>query len=152
MMPTCTSYLMTKTVLCGVTNVLKVSVAMEGVRLVQHNTNFATVHSQMTWGSGSMELKYCSVPQIRPPSRISPPCVFSAKSCRGIFIPHISPPPQKTTHTHPTVKILFKPLGYLPLKCLQQTWTTRINDGHASYFAKAPCFLALQRWSSSAYC
>ena len=36
---------------------------------------------------------YRSVPQIRPPSRISPPCIFSAKSCRGIFIPRISPPP-----------------------------------------------------------
>ena len=35
---------------------------------------------------------YRSVPQIRPPSRISPPCIFSAKSCRGIFIPRISPP------------------------------------------------------------
>ena len=36
---------------------------------------------------------YRSVPQIRPPSRISPPCIFSAKYCWGIFIPRISPPP-----------------------------------------------------------
>ena len=40
---------------------------------------------------------------------------------------------------------LPKPLGCLPLKCLPQTGTTRINDGHASYFVKAPCFFAPQR-------
>ena len=33
------------------------------------------------------------------------------------------------------------------IKCLLQTWTALINDGHASYFAEAPCFLA-PRWSS----
>ena len=71
---------------------------------------------------------YRSVPQIRPP-----PCVFRTKSCWGIFIPRISPQPQKKTHTHPTVEILFKPLGCLPLKCLPRTWTARIKDGHASY-------------------
>ena len=38
--------------------------------------------------------KYRSVPQIRPPPPLAhkPPCIFSAKSCRGIFIPRISPP------------------------------------------------------------
>ena len=41
---------------------------------------------------------YRSVPQIRPPSRISPPCIFNAKSCRGTFIPRISPPPTPTMH------------------------------------------------------
>ena len=46
---------------------------------------------------------YRSVPQIRLPSRISPPCLFSAKSCWGIFILHISSPTQKKTHTLPTV-------------------------------------------------
>ena len=34
---------------------------------------------------------YCSVLQIRPPSHISPPCIFSTKPCRGIFIPRIGP-------------------------------------------------------------
>ena len=43
--------------------------------------------------SFSMKNKYRSVPQIGPPSRISPPCIFSAKSCRGIFILRITPPP-----------------------------------------------------------
>ena len=32
--------------------------------------------------------KYHSVPQIHPPSRISPPCIFSANSYWGIFISH----------------------------------------------------------------
>ena len=49
--------------------------------------------------------------------------------------------------THPEVEILrlslFKPLGCLLLKCLPRTRTARSNDGHASYFAEAPCFLAL---------
>ena len=36
--------------------------------------------------------KYCSVSQIHPPfaNKPPPPCIFSVKSCRGIFIP--SPP------------------------------------------------------------
>ena len=58
--------------------------------------------------------------------------------------------------THPAVKILrsslFKPLGCLPLKCLPQTRTARINDGHASYFTEVPCFLTPKHWSSSANC
>ena len=37
-------------------------------------------------------MNYRSVPQIRLPSRMSPPAFFSAKSCGGIFIPRISPP------------------------------------------------------------
>ena len=32
-----------------------------------------------------MQYKYCSVLQIRPPP--PPPCIFSAKSCNGMFIP-----------------------------------------------------------------
>ena len=31
------------------------------------------------------------------------------------------------------------PLDCLPLKCLLRTRTARINDGHVSYFAEAPC-------------
>ena len=45
-------------------------------------------------------VQYRSVPQIRPPpSRISPPCIFSGKSCGSIFIPRISPPPFVETPT-----------------------------------------------------
>ena len=69
--------------------------------------------------------------------------IYSTKSCWGIFIPHISPPPQKKTHTHLTVE-LFQSLSCLPLKCLSRTWTAQINDGHASYFAEGLCFLAPQ--------
>ena len=36
---------------------------------------------------------------------------------------------------------LFKPLVCIMLKCLPQPWTTHSNNGHASYFAEAPCFL-----------
>ena len=82
--------------------------------------------------------QYHSVPQIRPPSRISPLCVFSTKSCWGIFILRISPPLQKMTHTHLTVEMLFKPLGCLPLKCLpwirtypDQRWTRQLLRGSA---------------------
>ena len=47
--------------------------------------------------------------------------------------------------------IEIKPLACLLLKCLPRTRTARSNDGHARYFAEAPCFLAPQRWSSLAY-
>jgi len=40
----------------------------------------------------SLFVKYRSVPHIRPPSRISPPYVFSQSSCTGIFISRIGPP------------------------------------------------------------
>ena len=36
--------------------------------------------------------KYRSVPHICPPSRISPPYIFSRSSCTGIFISQIGPP------------------------------------------------------------
>ena len=57
------------------------------------------------------------------------------------------------TKTHPAVEIIIeiKPLGCLLLKCLLRTRTTRSNDGHASYFTEAHCFLAPQCCSSSAY-
>ena len=47
-------------------------------------------------------------------------------------------------HKPPRRILLFKSLG-----CLPRTQTARINDGHASYFAEVPCFLAPQDWSSS---
>jgi len=39
--------------------------------------------------------------------------------------------------------LLFR-VPQTPLKCVPQTRTARINDGHASYFAEAPCLLAPQ--------
>ena len=36
---------------------------------------------------------YRRIPQIRPPSRISPPCNFGSSSCIGSFVSCISPPP-----------------------------------------------------------
>ena len=50
--------------------------------------------------------KYCSVLQIAPPLCISPPCNFSTKSCRGIFISLIStpPPPFSSKHLHSQVQ------------------------------------------------
>ena len=95
---------------------------------------------------------YCSVPQICPPSRISPPpCIFSANSRLGIFIPRISPPPpEEDSSRNRFLYLTSKPLGCLPLKCLLRTRTARINNGHTSYFAEASCFLDPQRWSSLA--
>ena len=54
-----------------------------------------------------------------------------------------------TSHTHKedssrSRNIEIKPLGCPLLKCLPRTRTARINNGHASYFAEASCFLALQ--------
>ena len=40
------------------------------------------------------------------------------------------------------IKSLFKPLCCLLLNSLPRTRTARRNNGHASYFAEAPCFLA----------
>ena len=83
------------------------------------------VYRMPNLSSACCNMASCSVPQICPPSRISPPCIFSTKSCWGIFIPHLS------------------------LGCLQRTQTARINDRYASYFAEVPCFLDPQDWSSS---
>ena len=77
-----------------------------------------------------------------------PPCIFSAKSCRGIFIPRISPPgmvAQERSHAASiqplnSIASSFKPLGCLLLNCLPRTRTSCSNDGHGSYFAEAPCF------------
>ena len=64
--------------------------------LGQQTTNQIHIH----FAGNILNLTYRSVPQIRPPSRISPPCIFSAKSCRGIFIPRISPsPPPSFLHS-----------------------------------------------------
>ena len=102
------------------------------------------------WSTYSMPIKvYCnyhSVPQIRPP-----PFIFGTKCGWGIFIPHISPTPPSEEYSSCSRNINIKPLGCLPLKCLPWTRTARINDGHASYFAEVPSFLALQCWRLSAY-
>ena len=107
-------------------------------------------------------LKYCSVPQICPPSsRISPPA-FLAQTLAEVFYPAYEPPtPHSTPHSTPRRRLipqskyrdyfyLHKPLSCLPFKCLLRMRTTRINDGHASYFVEVPCFLAPQRLSSLA--
>jgi len=47
-------------------------------------------------------MSYSSVPHIRPPSRISPPYIFSQSSCSGIFISRIGPP----NHGH-SIKMIF---------------------------------------------
>jgi len=41
--------------------------------------------------SGRLQYTYHSVPQICPPSHISPPYIFSQSTCTGIFISHIGP-------------------------------------------------------------
>ena len=41
-------------------------------------------------------------------------------------------------------------LGCLPLKCLLQIRTARINNGSSATSRKCPTFLPLKRWSSSA--
>ena len=48
---------------------------------------------------------------------------------------HQSSPEEDSFHSQ---NIEIKPLGRLLLKCLPRTWTTRSNDGHASYFGKRP--------------
>ena len=48
---------------------------------------------------------YRSVPQIHPPSRISPPCIFSAKFCGGIFYPAYKPPPSSSRRNSYKVSI-----------------------------------------------
>ena len=50
------------------------------------------VHSHQR-RSDTSDVIYRSVPQIPPP-----PAFFSAKSCRGIFIPHISPPSVRNSY------------------------------------------------------
>ena len=52
------------------------------------------------------------------------------------------PLPEEDSFRSRNIEYLPKPLGCLPLNCLLRTRTARINDGHASYFAEAPCFLA----------
>ena len=67
------------------------------------------------------------------------------------FYPAHKPPPPRRRLIPQSKYWLFKPLGCLLLECLPRTRTARINDGHASYFAGAPCFLAPQSWSSSTW-
>ena len=47
------------------------------------------------------KLKYRRIPRLRPPSRISPPCIFSSSSCIGSFVSRISPPPSLTVKWSP---------------------------------------------------
>ena len=103
---------------------------------------------------------YRSVPQSPPP-----PCIFSAKSCRGIFIPppllkllqsgsrslwwngsaRTKPASTELLNISRSLASLFMSLGSLLLNCLPRTRTPCSNDGHTNYFAEAPCFLGPQR-------
>ena len=92
---------------------------------------------------------------------LRPPCIFSAKSCGGIFIPRaLAPSPRRNSYTvrfkvsvvewqgknearidrtvSQSVASLFKPLGCLLLNCLPRTRTARSNDGHAAASRKFP--------------
>ena len=60
---------------------------------------------------------------------------------------HQSSPEEDSSRSQ---NIEIKPLGSLLLKCSPRTRTAHSNDGHTSYVTEAPCFLAPQRWSSSA--
>ena len=79
-----------------------------------------------------------------PLAQKTPLTFFCAKSCRGIFIPCISPLPEEdlSRSLNIEIKFIIKSLSRLLLKCLPRTWTARSNDVHASYLAEAPCFLA----------
>ena len=50
------------------------------------------------------------------------------------------------------MRLLTRVYGTLRRALIPRTRTVRSNNGHAYSFAEAPCFLAPQRWSSSAYC
>ena len=76
--------------------------------------------------------------------KYAPPYTFSAKFCWGIFIPCISSPPAPLRQRLiPSRSQNAKSRGCLLLKCLPQTRTACINDGHASYFAEVPSSLTL---------
>ena len=104
------------------------------------------------------------------PSCISPtPPAFLSQSLAEVFYPAHKPPPFVETPTHsgsrwwngsartkPASTKLLKflngsqvclshGLGCLMLNCLLRIRTARSIDGHASYFAEAPCFLVPQR-------
>ena len=73
---------------------------------------------------------YRSVPQIRPP------------------LAHNPPHPRRRSSRSRSIVYLPKPLGCLPLMSTASSTLRpyqRHNDRHASYFAKALCFLAPQR-------
>ena len=65
---------------------------------------------------------------------------FLVQSLAEVFLSHAYPS-HLLKKTHPEVEILRLSLGLLLLKSLPRMRTTRSNDGHASYFAEAPCFL-----------
>ena len=93
---------------------------------------------------------FCRAASVFPLSHFGhPPNMVAWVHPGHKLIPHIRPPlprrrliPQ-SKYCDPFY--LPKPLGCLPLKCLLQTRFARINDGHTSYFAEAPWFLAPQR-------
>ena len=58
-------------------------------------------------GWGPEHFYYRSVPQICPPSCISPPGIFSTKFCWGIFIPCISPSPEEDLSRSRITEIIF---------------------------------------------
>ena len=65
-----------------------------------------------------------SVPQIRPPSRISPSPALLAQSLAELFYPAHKPPhSRRRLILIPQSKYYLKPLGCLPLRCLQRTRT-----------------------------
>ena len=103
---------------------------------------------------------------------LRPPCIFSAKSCGGIFILRaLAPSPRRNSYTvrfkvsvvewqgkneariHRTVSqsiaSLFKPLGCLLLNCLPRTRTARSNDGHAAASQKFPACSPLRQPTAS---
>ena len=119
----------------------------------RHSSNFVCVSSVALQTLKNQQLWLLNTIVSR--KYAPPPCIFRANSCWGIFIPRTSPPPPRR-RLIPQSKYwdyyyLPKPLGCQPLKCLLQTRTACINDGHTSYFAEAPCFLAPQRWSLLAH-
>ena len=92
-------------------------------------------------------------------SQICPPCIFSAKSCRGIFIPHISSPPPPPTpvkldsytesgssylwwngsaRTKPSFTEVLNISQSIKRLSTVKLSTANTSDGHASYFAWLP--------------
>ena len=61
----------------------------------------------MTYMYITLTYMYRSVPQIRLPSRISPPGIFCAKFYWGIFILRISPPPEEDLSRSRITEIIF---------------------------------------------
>ena len=87
---------------------------------------------------GANKCMYHSVPHKLPP------CIFSEKSCRGIFIPHI----REDSSLSQNIGSIFKPLGCLLLKLPttnadrpHQQWTHQLLRG--STLLASPSMLKL---------